>query len=188
VDTAFFSPESATTKTVDLVFVGSMDWMPNIDAMKYFVADILPLIRRRRPNCSVAIVGREPAPEVLRLAEQDPQIQVTGTVPDVRPWLWRSKLSIVPLRIGGGTRLKIFESMAAKVPVVSTSVGAEGLDVSSPCEIRIADTAEDFANQCIQLLEDDSGRACLAEEGWRLTRTKFSWGEVVKLFEKHLQG
>src|SRR5262249_17292896 len=111
VDIEFFQPPAEAPRGADLVFVGSMDWMPNIHAMREFVSQILPLIRRRRPDCSVAIVGRDPTPEILALAEADSKLRVTGTVPDVRPYLWGSTVSIVPIYIGGGTRLKIYESM-----------------------------------------------------------------------------
>src|SRR5665213_4577915 len=142
VDIDYFFPCRATQANNDLVFLGSMDWRPNIDGLNWFVGSVLPLIRARRPDCSLAMVGRSPTSEILRLAGTDVRIHVTGTVDDVRPHLWESAVSIVPLRIGGGTRLKIYEAMAAKIPVVSTSVGAEGLDVRDGDNIAIADSPE----------------------------------------------
>src|SRR6185437_13822916 len=135
------------------VFVGSMDWMPNSEGILWFVREVLPVIRRRLPECSLTVVGRKPSEEILQLANDDPHITVTGTVPDVRPYLWQSSVSIVPLRIGGGTRLKIYEAMAARSPVVSTTIGAEGLTVSDGEDIRLADTSESFARICVELLE-----------------------------------
>jgi glycosyltransferase involved in cell wall biosynthesis len=117
------------------------------------------------------------------MAAADPLITVTGTVPDVRPYLWTSKLSIVPLRIGGGTRLKIYESMAAACPVVSTSIGAEGLSVSHPGNIRLADTPEKFAGECIRLLQSEEERGKLAEAAYRLVRERFSWDIMAREFE-----
>jgi glycosyltransferase involved in cell wall biosynthesis len=146
----------------------------------------LPLIRQSRPECAVAIVGREPSPAVLALTQNDPRIQVTGTVPDVRPYLWGSRISIVPLRIGGGTRLKIYESMAAGVPVVSTTVGAEGLDVSHPENIRLADTPAGFAAQCVELLEDRAARESIATAALHLVASRFSWDRVTCDFEEIL--
>jgi glycosyltransferase involved in cell wall biosynthesis len=122
VDVASLTPSGSHPQETDLVFVGSMDWMPNIDGVNYFLDEILPLIRRKRPDCSVTIVGRRPPTSLRRRAGSDPQLRITGTVEDVRPYLWRAAVSIVPLRIGGGTRLKIYESMAARIPVVSTSI------------------------------------------------------------------
>ena len=120
VDLDYFQPQSVEP-VADLVFIGSMDWRPNDDGVGWFAREILPLIRKQRPDCTVAIVGRNPSAEMKALA--DDKVRVTGTVPDVRPYLWGSKISIVPLRIGGGTRLKIYESMAAKTPVISTLLG-----------------------------------------------------------------
>jgi len=185
VDVPYFTPQAHAAGTVaDLVFVGSMDWMPNSDGILYFVDQILPLIRRKRPNCSLAIVGRAPGPEIRALAERDPLVQVTGTVPDVRPYLWGSAVSIVPLRVGGGTRLKIYEAMAARTPVVSTMIGAEGLHVESPRDIHIADTPDTFANACLHLLDDDAERTRLADTGYELVATKFSWDHVTRCFEQ----
>jgi glycosyltransferase involved in cell wall biosynthesis len=187
VNIEYFAPPSSPESTADLVFVGSMDWMANEDGVLYFVREILPLIRRRRPETSFAIVGRRAPPSIADLGRQDPRILVTGTVPDVRPYLWGSRVSIVPLRIGGGTRLKIYESMAARVPVVSTTVGAEGLTVEHPENIRIADTPADFADRCLELLEDAGERQKVAAAAWNMILSRFSWEHVSHRFEKILQ-
>ncbi|MGA8029541.1 MAG: glycosyltransferase, partial [Bryobacteraceae bacterium] len=142
------APRAQAPRAHDLVFVGSMDWMPNLDGMRWFLHEVFPLIRARKPDCRLAIVGRNPPPSLLAEAK-DPLITITGTVADVRPFLWESAVSIVPLRVGGGTRLKIFEAMASSTPVVSTTVGAEGLPVRTGTNIRIADTASDFARECL---------------------------------------
>jgi glycosyltransferase involved in cell wall biosynthesis len=184
VDVEYFRPRGHADPVADLMFVGSMDWMPNSDGILYFVREILPLIRARRPGCTVAIVGRDPGPEIRALADRDSQIRVTGTVPDVRPYLWGSAVSIVPLRIGGGTRLKIYEAMAAGTAVVSTTVGAEGLDVESPEHIRLADTPETFAQACIDLLDDPARRQRTAAAASDLVSARFSWDQVVRSFER----
>lgn len=187
VDVDHFTPPAENAGKSDLLYLGSMDWMPNIDGVTYFVREVLPLIRRRRPDCTLTIAGRQPAPQVQALEKQDSRITVTGTVADVRPYLWDSKLSIVPLRIGGGTRLKIYESMAAKVPVVSTTIGAEGLEVTSPDNIRLADTPAAFAENCLEFLEDAQERERTAVSAWELVKTRFSWEEVTKRFEQALR-
>jgi glycosyltransferase involved in cell wall biosynthesis len=169
--------------TADLVFTGSMDWLPNIDGIESFAAEVLPSIRKRRPQTTLAVVGRDPSPAIRRLAERDPSIQVTGTVPDVRPHLWGAKVAIVPLRIGGGTRLKIYESMAAGTPVVSTTIGAEGLDVQPSETILLADTAADFADRCVDLLESEAERNRIAVAARRLMEERFSWEKVAEEFE-----
>lgn len=167
----------------ELVFVGSMDWLPNVDGMRWFIADVLPLIRARRPDCRVVIAGRKPPEEVLGWARQDKLLTVTGTVPDIRPYLWGAAVSIVPLRIGGGTRLKIYEAMAAKVPVVSTMIGAEGLSIDPPRNILLADSAEDFARDCLRLLDSAAEREAIAKAGFAMVAGQFSWEQVTRLFE-----
>ncbi len=188
VDVDRFTPPSGSQSfTADLVFLGSMDWLPNIDGMRWFVDAVLPLIRRSRPKCSLAVVGRNPSREIKAFAAKDPLIHVTGTVPDVRPWLWGSHVSIVPLRIGGGTRIKIYESMAARVPVVSTAIGAEGLDVHHPVDIRIADQPEEFAAACLELLDDPESRTAQARAAWELVAASFRWENIVRRFESILE-
>jgi glycosyltransferase involved in cell wall biosynthesis len=186
VDLEYFARPEAGPKLADLVFLGSMDWMPNIDGTGWFVREVLPLIRQRRPDCSLAIVGRRPSPEITRFAESDARITVTGTVPDVRPWLFGSLASIVPLRVGGGTRLKIYEAMAARVPVVSTAIGAEGLDVADAENIHLADTPQDFAARCVALLDSESERERLASNAWNLVASNYSWDAVTRGMEKLL--
>jgi glycosyltransferase involved in cell wall biosynthesis len=183
----FHPPDPAPPVETDLVFVGSMDWLPNVDGVAWFAGEVLPLIRGRRPDCSLAIVGRTPPPEVSALAAGNPHIRVTGTVPDVRPYLWGSAVSIVPLRIGGGTRLKIYEAMGARIPVVSTTIGAEGLTVHPPEDIRIADTAGDFAARCLELLDDSVARRRLATAAWEMVSANFSWEQVARCFERIME-
>ncbi|PWU00624.1 MAG: hypothetical protein C5B51_24730 [Terriglobia bacterium] len=186
VNIDYFRPPQNSAETTGLVFVGSMDWLPNVDGLLYFVREILPLIRRGKPDCALTIVGRTPPPKITALAERDPLIRVTGTVPDIRPYLWEAAVSIVPLRIGGGTRLKIYEAMAARIPVVSTTVGAEGLTIHPPDDIRIADTPQDFADRCLELLEDRAARCRQAAAAWEMVRAGFSWEYVSRCFEKVL--
>jgi glycosyltransferase involved in cell wall biosynthesis len=186
VDLDYFAPASRPAPKADLVFAGSMDWMPNIDGIQWFVEEVLPLIRKRRPDCSLVIAGRRPTPDVERLAARDSRIRVTGTVDDIRPYLWESAVSIVPLRIGGGTRLKIYEAMAAKIPVVSTSIGAEGLDIRNGEDIHIADTPEDFAERCLALLDDPAARARMADVAFSIVASRYSWEIVSLKFEELL--
>jgi glycosyltransferase involved in cell wall biosynthesis len=186
VDLDYFARPDASGKLADLVFLGSMDWMPNIDGAVWFASEVLPLIHRQRPDCTLAIAGRRPSAEVTRLAESDTRIKVTGTIPDVRPWLFGSLVSIVPLRIGGGTRLKIYEAMAARAPVVSTAIGAEGLDVSDGENIYIADSPQRFAERCLALLDSAAERERLSAAAWNLVASKYSWDVVTRRMEQLL--
>ena len=182
VDADYFSPQPAP-HAADLVFVGSMDWMPNIDGISWFCSAILPLLRRRHPHCSLAVAGRAPVAAIQALGQSDSRIVITGTVPEIRPWLWGAKLSIVPLRVGGGTRLKIYEAMAAGVPVVSTSIGAEGLDYTDGENILIADSPAEFADACARILSDPAFATRLAANARHLVASRFSWDRVVVDFE-----
>jgi glycosyltransferase involved in cell wall biosynthesis len=141
VDVDFFKPSnSVTARPNSLVFTGSMDWLPNEDAMRFFVDDILPLIKQRIPDVHLTIVGRNPYHSLLELAKRDSALTVTGRVDDVRGYIEAAVAFIVPIRIGGGTRLKIYEAMAMEKPVISTTIGAEGLPVHDGAQLLIADT------------------------------------------------
>jgi glycosyltransferase involved in cell wall biosynthesis len=186
VDLNYFAPPRETKPNTDLVFLGALDWRPNIDGLRWFASSVLPLIRGRRPDCSLAVLGRRPTADVRRLAKGDARIRVTGTVGDVRPFLWESAVSVVPLRIGGGTRLKIYEAMAAKIPVVSTTIGAEGLDIRDGENIALADSPQEFAERCLALLEDAEARRRLAKTAWEMVAACYSWDVVSRQFEKLL--
>jgi glycosyltransferase involved in cell wall biosynthesis len=186
VDLEYFARPAFSERVADLVFVGAMDWRANADGVGYFVREVLPLIRRRRPGCTFIIAGRNPPPGIAGLARKDTRVRVTGTVPDVRPYLWGSGVSVVPLRIGGGTRLKIYEAMAAGIPVVSTTVGAEGLEVHPPDDIRIADRPEDFAAHCLELLESVDENRRMAARGREMVAASFSWERVACRFAEVL--
>ena len=170
----------------DLVFIGAMDWMPNVDGAQWFVSEVLPVIRAARPQTTLTLAGRTPSPEIKALAAADPLIRVTGTVPDIRPWVWNAKASIVPLRIGGGTRLKIYESMAAGTAVVSTPIGAEGLAVTHGQDILMETDARKFAEACLSLLDSAEQRAAISGAALKLVRERFSWESVVAGFEQIL--
>lgn len=185
VDVDYFEKPKSSTALYDLVFVGSMDWMPNVDGMQWFLTNVFPLIRKEKPDCRLALVGRNP-PQTLLDAAKDPGITVTGTVPDVRPFLWQSAVSIVPLRVGGGTRLKIFEAMAAGTPVISTTIGAEGLPVRHGETIRIADTAQEFAAECLNMLAVPQDWQRMAQQAVDLVVQNYSWEQVTKKFEQAL--
>ena len=168
-----------------VAFLGSMDWIPNVDAVAWFVRDILPAIKKRVPRVRFLIIGRNPPSQVLAMATASSDVEVTGTVPDVRPFLAQAETMVVPLRVGGGTRIKIFEAMAAGIPVVSTKIGAEGLEVTSGEDILLADDPVDFADKTCSLLEKPELRSKVGEAGRSLVKTKFGWAAVAKVFAEH---
>jgi glycosyltransferase involved in cell wall biosynthesis len=192
VDTAYFArPEGFASDpkfASDLVFVGSMDWMPNQEGVLWFLGEILPRIRARRPLARVAIVGRDPSPNLVKAVHETATVHVTGSVNDVRPYLWHSAVSIVPLRVGSGTRLKIYEAMAAGTATVSTPIGAEGLPVEHGRHLLLAADAESFAAACLELLENEPRRRELAASAQAFVRENFSWESVARRFEEILEG
>lgn len=182
VDTVYFKPNGMREAPAALVFTGSMDWYPNEDAILYFIDMILPRIRARVPEAGLTVVGRNPSERLLSRARQA-RVEVTGTVDDVRPYVARGAISVVPLRLGGGTRLKIFEAMAMAKAVVSTPIGAEGLPLVPGKHFVAADGTEEFARAVVDLLEDPVRRRALGASGRRLVEERFSWRRVAKDFE-----
>ena len=184
VDPAYYTPAGREAAGPGLVFTGSMDWYPNEDAVLYFQEEILPLIRGEEPEATLTVVGRNPTRR-LRAAARAPGVRLTGTVPDVRPFLAEAAAYVVPLRIGGGTRLKIFEALAAGKAVVSTTVGAEGLPLVPGVHFLRADEPAEFARQVVALLRDPRRRRDLGEAGRRLVEQRFAWPQVATEFEAH---
>ena len=181
--TTLFKLITGQEKPDSLVFTGSMDWMPNEDAILFFAEDILPHLLREVPNVHLSVVGRKPSQCLRNLAEQNPCILVTGEVPDIRPHVRESSVYVVPLRIGGGTRIKIFEAMAMGKAVVSTPVGAEGLPVRHNENIVLAEEPADFAQQVARLLKDRAERERIGRAARVLVEQNYSWRSVAGLFD-----
>ena len=184
VDTEFFQPSQFPSRQGRIVFVGSMDWDPNEDGIAWFLRDVYPRIRQSVPHASLAVVGRNPSPRLRALAAHQPDVKLTGRVPDVRPYLAEAEVVIVPLRVGGGTRIKIPEAMAMSKAVVSTTIGAEGLPFRNSREISIADKAEDFAETVITLLRDPQMRKAIASAARNVVVEKHGWEAVVARMEE----
>jgi sugar transferase (PEP-CTERM/EpsH1 system associated) len=166
----------------DLVFTGKMDFRPNIDAMLWFGQQVLPLVRQRCPDVRLAIVGQRPHPrlDVLRAI---PGITITGWVADVRPYIAGATVFVAPLRVGGGTRLKLLEAMAMGAAVVATSLGAEGFPVTHGRELLLADTPAGFARAVLALLDDPAQRARLGAEARRFAAATYGWDALVPKME-----
>ena len=181
VDLNYFSVLPQPNQSRHLVFTGSMDWRPNQDAVRFFVNEILPLVRKTRPDVEVTFVGRSPPEDILRLAEV-PGVHITGTVDDVRPYVKRSAVFIVPLRVGGGSRLKVLEALAMGRAVVSTTVGAEGLDVLEGEHVALADHPRVFAQTVLALLDDPGRRRRFAANGRYLVEQRYEWDSLADRF------
>lgn len=184
VDTEYFKPADARPVSSELVFTGSMDWMPNEDAIIYFTDEILPRIAAQIPDVRLTVVGRNPTARLAALVEKNERIRLTGRVEDIRPYVERAAAYVVPLRVGGGTRLKIYEAMAMRKPVISTGIGAEGLPVRNGQEILIADDPEAFAQAVVTTLKDKA----LAERMGRAARDvvceRFGWDRAATAFSE----
>lgn len=178
VDTEFFQPGMNGELEDALVFTGSMDWLPNDDAITYFCKEILPLIWQRNANIKLYVVGKSPSAAVKELAAKDHRVIVTGRVDDVRTYIARSKVFVVPLRVGGGTRLKILEAMAMGKAIVSTTIGAEGITYTPDENILLADTPEEFAQKTVQAISDAPKIKALGESGRDLVLESYDWHVV----------
>ena len=181
VDVDYFAPGDDPVDPNVLVMTGFMKTRPNIDGALFFVREVLPRIRAARPQVVVYLVGAAPPEEVRRLASD--HVIVTDAVPDVRPYVRRAAVFVVPLRMGGGTRLKVLEGLSMLKPMVSTSLGCEGIDVEDGRHLLIADEPEAFAGAVLRLLEDPALGARLAAEGRQRVLSQYRWDAIVDRLE-----
>jgi glycosyltransferase involved in cell wall biosynthesis len=185
VDLAQYRPDPSVPEPSPIVtFVGAMDWEPNVDGVEYFASEMWPAIQAEVPEAKFRIVGRNPDRRVKKWASES--IEVTGRVPSVVEYLQQSAVVIVPLRIGGGTRLKIYEAMATAKAVVSTTVGAEGLDIQHGRDIMLADDAGSFAQAVIMLLRDRELRRRYQKAAAE-TAARYDWPSIGERFSEVLQ-
>ncbi|HAL61073.1 MAG TPA: glycosyl transferase family 1 [Chloroflexi bacterium] len=180
VDTQYYQPTEGETDG-SLVFTGKMDFRPNVDGVLWFFERVWPLVKGRLPQARLLVVGRNPSPRLSPLL-QDPQVRVTGFVPDVRPYIAQANIYLVPLRMGGGTRLKVLEAMAMGKAIVSTSLGCEGIKTTGQ-ELVIADNESDFAQRVIDLWGDEKRRKGLGVAARRLAK-EYDWKVITPLLEQ----
>lgn len=181
VDVEYYKPTvpevmNSKESTTTLVFSGMMGYVPNYDGMLYFIDEIYPLILEKRPSVRLRIVGKNP-PELLK-KRRNHQIEITGYVEDVRPYILESDLYVVPLRMGGGTRLKILQAMAMKVPIISTTIGAEGLDAVDGTHALLRDDPKEFAEATLELMNNSSLKKKLAENAYQFVREEYDWRTI----------
>lgn len=183
MDGEYFSPRpDVPVEETSLVFTGMMAYVPNHDGINWFCDEVLPLIAAKVPNVKLYVVGKNPPESIL--ARKSPQVVVTGTVPDVRPYVWKSAVYVVPLRMGGGTRLKVAEALSMKKPMVSTRIGCEGIDLKDGESCLMADSPQDFADAVLRLLDDVRLRKVLAENGHQVARKKYDWNVIGETLER----
>ena len=180
VDPETYSNTDSMSNRSGVIFTGSLDWYPNIDGLNWFVEEIYPELIALKPDCQTSIVGRRPARSVVRAIVGKENINLHPDVPEIQPYLNGARVMMVPLRIGGGSRLKILEAMAAKIPVVSTSKGAEGLAVKDGDNIIIEDNPKRFVAALVQIIQDDNLYRKLTESGRKLIDARYSWEKAAR--------
>ena len=184
VDLEYLAPTDEEPSENEILFLASLDWYPNVDALSYLLDEILPLIRRQRPDTILRIVGRRPSTELPDRIANHPGVELVGEVPDTRPFLARAGAVVVPLRIGGGSRIKILEALAMTKAIVSTSIGAEGLAVRDNEHLLIADSPEAFANKVSEILGSAVERRRLGVNGRRLVENRYGWDRIAEGLER----
>ena len=184
VDLDLYQPDPSQERPETLIYTGSMDWYPNEDAVIFFLQSILPNIWRTYPQVRLSVVGQHPTEKLRRVVEETTasntqgEVVVTGRVEDVKPYIAQAGVYVVPLRIGGGTRLKILEALAMQKAVVSTTVGAEGLNLVDRQEIVLADRPNQFADSVIELLSDSERRQNLGLKGRERVEQDYGWSSI----------
>jgi len=192
VDTAYFRASEGRRRPNSLVFVGGLTWFPNQDAIRYFCVQVLPRVAAEIPDVSLTVVGKNPREINIPEVAENPRVRLTGLVEDVRPHISEATAYVVPLRIGGGTRLKILDALAMGKPLISTSVGCEGLDVVAGEHLLTADTADAFAREIVRVLHDPELGRRLGAAGRELVERKYEWNvigqELDRVYERCVNG
>ncbi len=186
VDEVFWKRKSGDFEPQSLIFTGVMDYAPNHDTAVYLVTEILPRLQKKLKNIKLFIVGRNPKPELLTLVKEHPEVEVTGFVDDVRPYLERAAAFVAPMRFASGTQNKVLEAMAMQVPVITTQVVSDGLFVNDGEELPLlcAGDDEQFADCVLSVLSDKEKRSELADEGRRFVEQNFNWARSAEKLEQ----
>lgn len=180
VDTEYFRTSHTPRKPTSLVFVGGFTWFPNLDAITYFCEDILPKLLKTIGDIQLTVIGKQPDTPVAQEIAKHPNVTLAGLVEDIRPDVDAAAAYIVPLRIGGGTRLKILDALSMSKAIISTSVGCEGLDVEDGKTIVIADTPDAFAQAIVKVLADPAWADTIGRQGRQLVESRYDWAAVAK--------
>ena len=183
IDTVYYSPQPRAIDPPAVIFTGAMDYLPNVDAVQYFCADVLPLIRRDVPEAVFYIVGLNPSGDVRRLAQRA-GVVVTGAVPDVRPYYARASVCVAPLRIGRGIQNKVLQGMAMGLPVVASPLAARGVRAEAGVHLEVADGAVAFAGHVTRLLKEPEARRDLGDAGRACVEAHYSWARSLSGLEE----
>jgi glycosyltransferase involved in cell wall biosynthesis len=178
VDTDYYQPATDASRDGSILFIGKMDYRPNVDAVEWLTSEIWPVLRNSVPNARLNIVGRDPLPRVTRLAET-PGVSVVGAVADDRPWFSRAAVLAVPMRMGGGVRLKVLQALATGTAIVATSFGMSGVGAVDGVHFLLGDSPVEFSAKLALLLGDPALRTRLSEAGRALARDRFDWRTIL---------
>lgn len=192
VDTHKILPVQRTEDSLNILTMGTLYYPPNADGIRWFFQDVFPLIRQRVPKATLTIVGKNPPKDFVRLAaDPDSGVVTTGFVPELDPYFAASALTVVPVRAGGGMRVRILEAFARAMPVVTTTVGLEGIDARPGDDVLVADSPEDFARSVVHLFQDKALQRQLSANGRRLVEEKYDWqvvlGDLDRIYHKLVQ-
>jgi polysaccharide biosynthesis protein PslH len=183
VDPAYFRPENVQREPARILFLGSLDWRPNLDGVRLLLDRVFPAVRATVPSARLCLVGRHP-PTWLKQASQAPGVELHADLPDVRPQLVRCGMMVVPLRIGGGSRLKILEALATNTPVVSTRVGAEGLELEPERHLTVVEEVEDLPEAIIRAVREPAAMQSQAERGREAVLERYGWDALADEMER----
>ena len=188
VDTDEMAPFERSMDANRIVHIGTMFWPPNVDGILWFTREVLPIIRKLKPDVGFDIIGAKPPQEVISLGEADPLINVTGYVDDTEPYLKKTSVLIVPVRAGGGMRVKILNALSQALPMVTTTIGCEGIAVEHDKHVLIADTPQGFADAVIRLLDNREAGQRLGQNGRRLIQEQYDYRTVCAALEPAYHG
>lgn len=185
VDTLQLQPTDRSTGSMNILTLGTLHYPPNADGIRWFINEVFPIVRRERPGTSLTIVGKNPPADFVHLAQNDPEtIRVTGYVEELTPYFQNAALTVVPVRAGSGMRVRILEAFARAMPVVTTTVGLEGINAQPDRDVIVADTPEEFAAGVLQVLKDPDLQSRLADHGRRLAMEQYDWQPVLKRLDQ----
>ena len=185
VDTVHLQPIKRQPGSFNIVTLGTLHYPPNADGIRWFMNDVFPLVREKIPEATLTIIGKNPPKDFAQAAEKTPKsIEVTGYVSDLGPYMSKAAIMVVPVRAGGGIRVRILEGFARAMPMVTTTVGLEGIEARSGQEILVADTANEFASTVVDLLSDTELQNRLAQKGRKLAEEQYDWQVVLKKLDQ----
>ncbi len=184
VDTAYFQPRAARRQPGRLLFLGSLDWRPNLDGVRLLLERVFPAVRAAEPSAQLCLVGRNPPDALRRQVESMPGVELHADVPDVRPYLADCGLLVVPLRIGGGSRLKVLEALASGTPVISTRIGAEGLCLEAGHDLTVVEDIDDLAAALVTAIRHPATIQAQAEHGRETVLERYDWDRLAEQLEQ----